>query len=91
MSERLLDIPIPVRVGGTFSKLAFRFDFERLIEAIAQRELSRKLGRLLGSDKAKQPSDSAGAQPTEGSSRQQDPIKGIIEEGAGKVLRGLFK
>jgi hypothetical protein len=87
MSERLLDIPIPIRVGGTFSDLAFRFDFERLFEAIAQRELSRKLGRLLGSDKTNQP----GTQPPEGSNTKQDPIKGIIEEGAGKILRGLFK
>ena len=75
--EDLLDVPIPIRITGPIRKPRFGFDFDRLIESLAQKQIEKQGSRLI--EKALGGNRSGGTSSGKG----EDVIKGL--------LKGLFK
>ena len=75
--EDLLDVPIPIRITGPIRKPRFGFDFDRLVESLAQKQIEKQGSRLI--EKALGGDRSGGTSSGKG----EDVIKGL--------LKGLFK
>jgi len=75
--EDLLDVPIPIRITGPIRKPRFGFDFDRLVESLAQQQIEKQGSRLI--EKALGGDRSGGTSSGKG----EDVIKGL--------LKGLFK